>query len=115
VTHLAVIAKAAGPHVKLALYSNHDDAPYRLMAATPSTPMAVGPMEIAVGPVALSPGTYWIMGVYDADASIGIDATDGSALVSYTEHSFASPAPDPFPMASWDFGQRFIYYVRVLE
>lgn len=116
VTHLAVIGKATGAQVKLALYSaNHAGAPDRLLAATPATPIAVGPLEIAVAPVALPPGTYWIMGVYDADASIGVDETDGSALVGYVEQEFTSPTPDPFPGALWYFGQRFNYYVRVLE
>jgi hypothetical protein len=102
--------------VKLALYSaDHDGAPDRLLAATPATPMAIGPMEIAVAPVTLPAGTYWIMGVYDADASIGVDETDGAALVGYAEQEFTSPIPDPFPMALWYFGQRFNYYVRVLE
>jgi hypothetical protein len=115
-THLALIAKAAGPQVKLALYSSRNGAPYRLIAAAPATPVTVGSVEVGVGPVPIVAGTYWLMGVYDTDASIGIDETDPTAPVRYVAQSFASPVPDPFPSAfSYYSGQRFNYYVRVLE
>ena len=42
-------------------------------------PMTVGRMDIPVVPTSLPAGTYWMMGVYDADASIGIDEHDPDA------------------------------------
>ena len=112
-THLCVIAKAAGPNVILTLYSDNAGEPDRLVAATPATPMTVGAMEIPVTPTALAAGTYWLMGVYDMDASIGFDESDPTAPVRYVAHDFASPLPDPLGGASQYSGQTFNYYVTV--
>ena len=112
-THLCLIAKADGPNVILALYTDNAGWPDRLVAATPATPMTVGPMEIPVAPTSVSAGTYWIMGVYDTDASIGIDQSDPTAPVRYAAQPFASPLPDPFGPATAYSGQKFNYYVRV--
>ena len=112
-THLCVIAKAGGPDVILALYSDNAGWPDQLVAATPATLMTVGPMEIPVTPTALAAGTYWLMGVYDTDASIGFDQSDPTAPIRYAAHAFASPLPDPFGGATPYSGQTFNYYVRV--
>jgi hypothetical protein len=114
-THLGVIAKSSGPQGVLALYGDRSGAPDRLLAATPPTSLPLGAMEIPVSPVPLAPGTYWIMGGYDAEASIGLDESDPGAPVQYFEFSFSSPLPDPVPPASAYSGQRFNYYIRVLE
>ena len=70
-------------------------------------------MEIPVTPVALPPGQYWMFGIYDSDASIGIDETDPMAPVRYQEMPFGPTLPQPFGAASSYTGQRFNYYVRV--
>ena len=112
-THLCVIAKSGGPDVVLALYSDAGGWPDTLVADTSATPMTVGTMELPVTPTAVAPGTYWIMGVYSADASIGVDESDPSAPDRYTDDPFGSPLPDPFGPATAYSGQRFNYYVRV--
>jgi len=114
-THLGVIAKAGGPRVVLTLYSSRAGAPDQLIAATPPTPMSIGINEIPVTPTPLATATYWIMGVYDTDASIGMDANDPAAVVSYIGQPFASPLPDPIGLTSSYSGQKFNYYIRVLE
>ena len=114
-THLSVIAKSGGPHVILALYSDTASEPDRLVAFTPATSMTVGAMEMPVTPTPLAPGVYWIMGVYDADASIGIDESDAAAPVRYLSQSFSDPLPDPLPPAFSYAGQAFNYYIRVAE
>jgi len=113
-THLCVIAKADGPNVVLALYaSNAMGEPEHLMASTPATPLSVGSVEIPVTPTMLPAGQYWMFGVYDADASIGLDESDPTAPVRYVSHPFASPLQEPFgPTASYP-GQRFNYYLKV--
>jgi len=112
-THLAVIAKAAGPDVAIGLYaSNAMGEPSQLIASSPITTLGVGPMEIPVTPTALATGKYWLFGVYDSDASIGIDETDSSAPVRYMSAPFGSPLPNPFGPASAYPGQRFNYYLR---
>lgn len=113
-THLCVIAKAAGPNVVLGLYSsNAMGEPSQLIASTPVTALSVGAMEIPVTPAALAPGQYWMFGVYDAEASIGIDESDPTAPVRYQEMPFGPTLPQPFGFASSYTGQRFNYYVRV--
>ena len=110
---LAVIAKASGANVMLALYSSPGADPDRLVASTAAVPMTVGAMEIPVAPTSLPAGTYWMMGVYDTDASIGIDENDPNAPDCYAPHAFSSALPDPFGTAFPYTGQRFNYYVRV--
>ena len=113
-THLCVFAKAAGPSVVLGLYSsNAMGEPNGLVASTPATALAVGAMEIPITPVALPSGQYWMFGIYDGAASIGIDESDATAQVRYQEMSFTPALPQPFGAASSYTGQRFNYYVRV--
>jgi len=113
-THLCVIAKSAGPNVVLGLYSsNAMGEPDHLMASAPVTALSVGPVEIAVAPTALPAGQYWMFGVYDAEASIGIDEGDPTAAVRYVGRAFGSPLPEPFGPASNYQGQRFNYYIKV--
>ena len=114
-THLALIAKSGGPHVILALYSDTAGEPDRLVAATPATTMTVGAVEVAVTPTPLAAGAYWMMAVYDGDASVGLDESDTSAPVRYVSQSFSDPLPDPMPPAFSYSGQRFNYYVRVAD
>jgi hypothetical protein len=112
-THLCVITKAAGPNMMLALYTDSNGLPDQLVASIPSTPMTLGRMEIPVAPMQIPAGTYWMMGVYDAEASIGLDESDPNALDAYASQDFSSPLPDPFGPAGSYTGQKFNYYVRV--
>jgi hypothetical protein len=112
-THLGVINKAAGPNIVLALYSDLGGLPDVLVASTPPTLMTLGRMEIPVAVTPLAPGTYWLMGVYDTDTSMGVDSSDPSAPVRYIAQAFASPLPNPFPPAAYYSGQRFNYYLKV--
>ncbi len=113
-THLCVIGKAAGPNVVLGLYSsNAMGEPNQLIASTPAMALSVGAMEIPVTPAALPPGQYWMFGIYDAEASIGIDESDPMAPVRYQEMPFGPTLPQPFGVGSGYTGQRFNYYVRV--
>jgi hypothetical protein len=74
--------------------------------------MALGRMEIPVT-ATLPAGTYWIMGLYDGDAAIGIDYSDPTAPVRSTVQPFASPLQDPFPPTPPYAGVRFNYYLKV--
>jgi hypothetical protein len=113
-THLCVIGKTAGPNVVLGLYSsNAMGEPNQLVASTPATAMGVGAMEVPVAPVMLPAGQYWMFGIYDADASIGIDESDPMAPVRYLEMPFSATLPQPFGPAANYTGQRFNYYIRV--
>src|SRR5581483_3431966 len=85
VIELGVIVVQNGPRLQLALYTDDNGRPGNLVAWTRPTPMVVGDMHLAVEAEAPIPrGTYWIMGDYDKNASIGIDYSDGDAQVAYT-------------------------------
>src|SRR5206468_10380517 len=111
----SVLTTVRGAHAIQTLYTAPTCEPDRLVAFTPATSMTAGAMEMAVTPTPLAPGVYWIMGVYDADASIVIDESDAAAPVRYLSQSFSDPLPDPLPPAFSYAGQPFNYYIRVAE
>jgi hypothetical protein len=114
-THLAVITKAGGPNIKVALYTDEGGLPGTLVAFTPATPMVLGTMEIPVTMTNLSPGDYWVAANVDAPASIGTDFTDPSVIVAYRGVPFMSALPKTFGPPSTFEGQRFNYYIKVLQ
>ena len=112
VTNLALIAKTAGPQVQMALYTDNAGQPGTLVVSSAITTMVVGPMELPVTPTALAPGNYWIMGIYNVTASIGIDYAN-TDVVKYIAFTFGTPLPTTFPGPTTYTGQRFNYYIRV--
>jgi hypothetical protein len=112
-THLGVIAKAGGPQVRMGLYTNGSGGPAQLVATAPPAALTVGAVEIPVPPTALAAGTYWVMAVYDTTASVGLDESDPTALVTYMARPFEFPLPNPMPPLANYTGQRFNYYIRV--
>lgn len=114
VTNLALIAKGSGGNVVLGLYaSNGAGLPEQLVTSTAATPVTAGVMEMPVSPTLIPPGTYFIAGVYDSDASIGVDGSNPDAPVDYVPLAFGQPLPDPFGNSTTYFGQRFNYYLTV--
>ncbi len=111
VSALGVLGRAAGPNVKLALYTDLNGAPNRLIVATPATPLIAGRLEIPVSPTPVPAGTYWIMGIYDVQASIGISFSTNTQ-VDYVSWSFGSAMPAVFPSPIIYSGQLFNYWVR---
>jgi hypothetical protein len=111
-THLSVLGKSSGALVKLALYTDVAGSPGTLVAATGTMTLAVGANEFAVTPTPLPAGNYWIMGIYNVHASIGIDFNN-SDVVKYIAWPFASAPPTTFPTPTVYTGQRFNYYIRV--
>lgn len=112
-THLCLIAKAAGPQVKIGLYSDIDGNPGALIASTLANTLSVGRMEIPVTEVALPPGDYWFMAVYNATASIGIDYYAGpEAVYKFVEHTFSDALPTTFPAPMQHAGQDYNYYLK---
>jgi hypothetical protein len=114
VTHLSLIAKAAGPNVLLGLYRSSGGVPTTLVVGTTPTALVAGRMEIPVTtPTRITAGTYWIMAMYDTDgASVGLDTSVANAPAMYTFQDFADGLPATVTGASSMFGQRYNYYVR---
>jgi hypothetical protein len=108
---LALIGKSATGNVKMALYTDNGGEPGSLVVATESTAVPEGVLEIPVEPTVLSGGTYWIMGVYDTTASIGIRYTDTTDIVQYTGFDFSDPIPSSLGTPMTYTGQIFNYYL----
>lgn len=112
-THLALISKSSGQMVKMALYTDVNGNPGSLVAASAAATLVVGVNEFAVTSTALSAGTYWIMAVYNVDASIGIRFGVGTDVVKYISFAFGGAIPSTFPTPTVYSGQGFNYYIRV--
>ncbi len=110
--YFGVIGKVAGPDFRMALYSDSGGQPDAFLVESTSTALVVGAQEVAVTPTSLAAGDYWVMGIYDSDASIGIDYSTPD-LVAYISMSYSSAMPDPFGSASTYMGQKFNYYLVV--
>ena len=109
VTDLALIGKATGANVRMALY-NDDSGPDALVVEAPSTAMVAGVLEMPVDPTPIDAGYYWIMAIYDATASVGVNKS-GGGLYKYQSLSFSEPMPDPFGTALTQEGAVFNYYI----
>jgi hypothetical protein len=114
VTHLAVIAKAAGAQVMLGLYADVAGEPGALVAATPATPLAPGPVEIRIPPTPIAAGQYWLLATYDAPASVGIDLSDPGAVAKFVPHPFGLPLPGQIVFPQTFFGETYNYYLRAM-
>lgn len=110
VTDLALIGKTAVGNVKMALYSDVAGSPSALLVQTAGTAVTVGVEEISVTPTAIAAGNYWIMAVYNVDASIGISYA-GTTTVKYRSLTYASALPNPFGAITTYSGQEFNYYI----
>jgi hypothetical protein len=110
VTHLAVVAKEASPSIRMALYSDAE-GPDALLIEVPSTAMAGGENEFPVTPFPIEPGHYWIMAMYEEDASVGIYSPGTGAKVTYKYMPFADPLPDPFGEGNDVKNQVYNYYL----
>ena len=110
-THFGVFSKSSGALVKLALYTDVAGNPGTLVASVGPFTLANGVNEIPAT-ATLQAGTYWIMGIYNISASIGISFAN-SDVVKYIALPFASALPATFPSPIVYAGQRFNYYIRV--
>jgi len=111
-THLCLIAKAAGPQVKVGLYTDIGGNPGTLVAYTLATALVAGRIEIPVSETALPEGHYWFMAVYSAPASVGVSTANPAAAYKYASHAFAAALPATFPSALQQTGAEFNYYIK---
>lgn len=106
--------RATGPSGRLALYRDNGINPTALVGQTAAfTPTSLGAnTSPALAPTTLTPGMYWLMGEWDAPASMGLTAAT-DARVSYIAHPWGTPLPDPFPTPQTYTGQDFGMYIVV--
>ena len=112
---IGLIAIAAGPQFQLALYTDVGGAPGTLVAQTAIGTLTAGTMEVPItaGSVPIAAGTYWIMGIYNTNASIGYTTGASTNVVAYRSLTFGSALPSPFGTAMTYTGQSFNYWIVV--
>jgi len=111
VTAMGVIGKSATGNVRMALYTDSSGAPDAFVMETASTAVPVGVLEVPLAkPVDIPAGNYWIMGIFDVTASIGI-AFPKAEIVQYRSLSYGDPMPGTFGTPSTYTGQVFNYYI----
>ena len=96
----------------LGLYRNSGGVPTTLVVGTAPTPLVAGRLEIPVTNTRITAGTYWLMAMYDTDASVGLDTSVTTAPVMYAFRDFSQGLPATVSGASSLFGQRYNYYLR---
>jgi hypothetical protein len=109
---LGMISKKPGPSAILGVYLDVAGSPQGIRAWTAPCLLTGSDQRIApASPTRLYPATYWIAAEFDANASIGIDYTDKSAIVKYVRRTFGLPLPEEFPAPTVFTGQRFNCYL----
>lgn len=112
VTHLAVIGKAGGAQVKMALYADLGGDPGALVVGTDAIALEVGAQHIDVEDTPIASGDYWLMATFDVQGHVGhLFGGDPEVEVKYISLSFASPLPDPFGPVVTYMGGLFNFYV----
>jgi hypothetical protein len=113
VTTLALIGKAAGGNVKMALYKGDAAGePDELMVATAPVAVPDGVLEIPVAATRLSAGQYWIMAVYDEGALVGVQRwRHGYRPAAYRALDFSDPLPSTFGTPITFVDVRYNYYL----
>jgi hypothetical protein len=97
------------PQVIMALYDDAGGSPGNIVADTAATPLAGGDQRITPNApgLALSPGTYWVMGNFSATATM-MTTPGGATPTSYVSHPFgttfpSNPAVLQFPQFQLNF------------
>ena len=110
-----VWAVSSGPQVKMALYTSAGGAPGNLVAQSAAATMETGRLQMftTAGPVTLPAGTYWIVAVFSATASVGYSRADAGNAVAYRSLPFGSDLPATFGPAQTYTGQTFNYFLVV--
>ena len=110
-TSFGVLSRNSVPNIIVAVYTDNGGQPDQLVAQSVSTSLVTGINSIDVPDTVLTPGDYWLMGIYNVTGSIGF-TTATSATVHYISLGFGSPLPNPFPAPSTYTGQDFNYWME---
>ena len=111
-----ILMVAGGPQLVMALYTNNGaNQPGNLVAQTPAFTTTAGANEVnpTVANITLTPGTYWIMTLFNTSASVYYTNSASTNTVAYTSLPFGSMLPNPFGTPQVYNGQSFNYYLVV--
>jgi len=95
--------------VVMALYTNR---PMTLVASIEPTDLAFSEQTLRplIHPT-IAPGTYWLLAVFERNASVAYDMTDKTAPVRYIRHDFHDPLPEIIERFTTYEGQRFNFWL----
>jgi len=110
---------AGPPHIANAIFglysSGQDGLPATLVAVTNpinlNTQTTYDQIPFTSTPE-ISPGTYWMMALYESQASPRMTLLDSSSLVAYWSNPYSSGMPQTAPGISTYTGQDFNYWVN---
>jgi len=113
-TDVGILFKNSGYDAQVGIYTDLGGLPDVLVADSGIFAVStIGHLETAVPPVALAPGDYWFMAIFDGRASVGYSETGGAVV--YQGFQFGDPLYDPFsdPYGTPQtyVGQDFNYYL----
>jgi hypothetical protein len=110
-TKLGVIATSGnGVEVVMGIYTNASNHPVTLLATTSPTLLSTGTQEIAIPPVSLPIGDYWIVAEYTSPGP-NISADTNSATPILLVEPFDASLPATWPAAEYASDPDFNYYV----
>jgi hypothetical protein len=94
VSALAITTTSSGYNGIIALYDSSASGGLAgaRVAQTGSTAMTNGVNEVAITPVAVAAGSYWIMADYSSDARMCVDGSSTNPI-EYMQFTFGMPAP----------------------
>ncbi len=99
---VGVLGRRDGPAFRIAVYDDVDGTPGALLGEGGGDALEDGPLVVPVPEVVLPAGDYWLVAVYESEASIGEDGSQ-DADTRFIEHEFADPLPATWPEFDFNF------------
>ncbi|AZQ63775.1 T9SS type A sorting domain-containing protein [Flammeovirga pectinis] len=94
VSSINIIGNSKGTKVRMAIYSDVDNAPDELIAVSEVNKLGKGLTSVAIEPIALEAGNYWIMAIYKSTGKHLLGNTkDVNSDVFYAAVDFESELP----------------------
>lgn len=109
-----LLGEGTGSGVQMAVYDDNMGVPNNLMAASALGTVGTGIVSLAVSPVVLPPGDYWVMAVYEINgdhSKFNYNATDN--LVYYKSLQFGEPIPTNASDFVYQTQNDFLYFLEI--
>ena len=111
-----LLGNDTGALVKMAVYDDNAGAPNNLIATSGPATVGSGVVSLAVTPVVLPAGDYWIMSNYDASGghtNVNTSASAASSVVYYSSLAFDNPMPATWAGSASFTGQDISYFLDI--
>jgi len=109
-----LVGTNTGAQVQMAVFDDNNGVPNNLVASTGVTTVGQGVISLPVNPTQLSPGTYWVMAVYDVGGfHIYVDSDDTGHTIYYGDLNFGDPIPSTAAGFTSYSGSAFAYFLEI--